>query len=635
MKVENSATNDPKSSEAFDILTNSIHIALSSYSNVHRGSGHYSQATTHLYEEARKIVLGYLDLKEKNYEVVFCSPLKAEGIVKMLSKGSFHILSSEDIGLSIGVRAIAIRKSALPKGAPLYPGGGSARLVSPEWVVWSKAPDRLEAGTPAVINVITFARALRIIKEYGENPFTEVPVCALSAKEILNSDELIDLYGTELLGRLRETLIGKDLRVPTINGLKPYINLDNAASTQTFRPIVNCFTMSLRMSAAERKLMADEARSVCAEFLNAPLSEYEMIFTSNTTESINIAAASLRKRSEDGFITVVLNTMLEHNSNDLPWRNGSGTGVVRMAVDPEGFLDLKELENTLREYNKENKHGKERIRLVSVSGASNVLGTCNDLAEISRIVHRCGAELLVDAAQMIAHRKSDMKQCGIDFFVFSAHKAYAPFGTGVLIAKKDLLMFSQGELDKIKASGEENTAGIAAMVKALQLLQRIGMDIICDEEQRLINHTIKALSAVNGLKLFGISDPESASIRNKTGVISFFIKGVWPDKISKELAANGIGIRYGCHCAHMLVKQMLKVPPSLQKLQHFMAVAFPRIAFPGVARISFGLTTTREEADACVNVLKEIAANHKTEGSVMKDEMDEFTRSVSEKVFGS
>ncbi len=169
---------------------------------------------------------------------------------------------------------------------------------------------------------------------------------------------------------------------------------------------------------------------------------YEVIFTSNATEAINLVAESLSRESEDGTEPVLINTLLEHSSNDLPWRMLPGYSLIRLYVDDEGFMDLKELEKLLSDYNQNGQHGKKRIKLVAVSGASNVLGVCNSLEEISRIVHSYGARLLVDAAQLIAHRKVDMEACGIDYLAFSAHKVYAPFGCGVLVARKGLLDFS-------------------------------------------------------------------------------------------------------------------------------------------------------------------------------------------------
>ena len=231
------------------------------------------------------------------------------------------------------------------------------------------------------------------------------------------------------MDELRQTLIGRGVRVPTVEGARPFINLDNGASTPTFAPIWDAVCQTWRQPGQVQQEIIQEVKSICAEVLGAPLAAYDVIFTSNTTEAINLVAESLSHESEQGIEPVVLNTLLEHNSNELPWRMIPGFSLIRLPVDAEGFVDLNELETLLRAYNQEGQHGKKRIKLVAVSGASNVLGVFNDLAEISRIVHRYGARLLVDAAQLVAHRKVEMEACGIDYLAFSAHKVYAPFGS--------------------------------------------------------------------------------------------------------------------------------------------------------------------------------------------------------------
>ena len=305
----------------------------------------------------------------------------------------------------------------------------------------------------------------------------------------------------------------------------PIINLDNGASTPTFTPIWDAVCQTWRQPRQVQQEIIHEVKSICAEVLGAPLAAYDVIFTSNTTEAINLVAESLRNESEPGIEPVVLNTLLEHNSNELPWRMIPGVSLIRLPVDAEGFVDLNELETLLCAYNQEGQHGKKRIKLVAVSGASNVLGVFNDLAEISRIVHRYGARLLVDAAQLVAHRKVEMEGCGIDYLAFSAHKVYAPFGTGVLVARKGLLSFSPAELELIQSSGEENVGGIAALGKALVLLQRIGLDVIQEEEQALTARALRGLAQIPGLKIYGIKDPDSPRFAQKGGVIVFDLEG--------------------------------------------------------------------------------------------------------------
>jgi selenocysteine lyase/cysteine desulfurase len=225
---------------AFDLLQNSIYAALETYSNVHRGSGHNSLVTTHLYEEARGIVLEHLSLDKSRFTVVFCTPRNAVSLSKQLAPGTYQILSVADTGISLGVRAMAIERKALPKGSPRQTGGGTTKLISKDWVIWADGPDKFEAGTPAVINCIAFAKALLIMKRSGKDVFLNIPAEKLTATDILYHDDLSQYKGQELLDELRKTMIGRDVLVPTVAGNKPFINFDNSASTPAFNPGVGC-----------------------------------------------------------------------------------------------------------------------------------------------------------------------------------------------------------------------------------------------------------------------------------------------------------------------------------------------------------------------------------------------------------
>ncbi|HBC77465.1 MAG TPA: hypothetical protein DCZ51_02480, partial [Bacteroidales bacterium] len=175
-------------------------------------------------------------------------------------------------------------------------------------------------------------------------------------------------------------------------------NLDNAASTPTFMPVWSTVCQTWHQKKETHQEIINEVKSICAGVLGAPKAEYDLIFTSNTTEAINLAAESLGRESGPEMEPVVVSTILEHTSNDLPWRMVPNVSVIRLSVDNEGIIDLNELEKILGEYNQNNQHGKKRIRLIAISGASNVLGICNDLTEIGRIVHRYGAGLFIDGA---------------------------------------------------------------------------------------------------------------------------------------------------------------------------------------------------------------------------------------------
>ncbi len=624
------------SSEVYADLGKSVRAALETYSNVHRGSGHFSMVTTHLYEKARDIVLEYMGLDRRKHIVIFCSPRCSELLSLKLNPDSYQIVASQNFGLPLGVRALAIIKTQLPKGTPSLTGGGTTRLISPEWVIWANGPDRFEAGTPAIINVIAFARALQLIKKHGKEIFLNPVAEKLSASEILYRDDLEMLTGRELLNELRKTVIGSAILVPTAEGSRPYINLDNSASTPAFESVWKAVNQTWQQPLPVQQEIVREVMSVCAGMLGAPLVNYDILFTSNTTEAINLAAKSLSRESEQGIEPVVLSTLLEHSSNDLPWRFNNFQ-VIRFSINGEGFFDSNELEKLLAGYNQNKDHGNKRIKVVAISGASNVLGSVNDLELISKIVHKYGAKLLVDAAQLIAHRKIEIEKSGIDFLAFSGHKVYAPFGTGVLIFRKALLNLNPVELAKIKSSGEENSLGIAALGKSLVLMQRIGMNVIEEEEKALTRKAIEGLSGIDGITIYGINDPSSPRFNRKVGVIVFTLKEYMSDKVAKELSIRGgIGIRYGCHCAHMLVKNILRVPPSLEKFQKIIAKLFPRLRFPGVARVSFGLETTEAEIDTLIEVLgkmanKNILLNRKE----TEKQIDEFVNAAALKVFAA
>jgi selenocysteine lyase/cysteine desulfurase len=626
-----------KTAGAFAELERGVQAALETYSNVHRGSGHNSMVSTYLYEQARDIVLEYLGLSKGKHVVIFCTPRRAEVLKARLATKSYRSLSSRDMGLPLGVRALAGEKKALPKGAPFETGGGTARLVAPGWVIWAKVPDRLEAGTPAIINVIAFAKALRLMQQLGQDAFEGAPPENPAAGDSLYHEELEQYAGCELLAQLRQTLVGRGVRVPTTQGDNPFINLDNAASNPTFTPIWNAVRRAWRRPPDVQAEIIAEARSICAGALAAPLAAYDVIFTSNTTEAINLVAASLGHEAEQGNEPVVVaNTLLEHNSNELPWRMVPGVSLIRLDVDGDGFVDLGELETLLRAYNEQGGHGKQRIKLVTVSGASNVLGVFNDLAQISRIVHSYGARLLVDAAQLVAHRKVEMEQCGIDYLAFSAHKMYAPFGAGALLARKGLLRFSPTELALIRSSGEENVGGIAALGRALVLLQRIGLDVIQEQEQALTARALRGMAQIPGLKVYGTKDPDSPRFASKGGVIAFSLsaQGIYAPKVAKELAERGgIGVRSGCHCAHMLVKRLAGVGPRLERFPRLMLTLAPKAALPGLVRISLGVENSEGDIDTLLDVLGDIARQPKS-GADIRQQMDDFARAAAERVYG-
>jgi len=238
-----------------------------------------------------------------------------------------------------------------------------------------------------------------------------------------------------------------------------------------------------------------------------------------------------------------------------------------------------------------------------------------------------------------------MAEIGIDYLAFSAHKVYAPFGCGVLIVRKGLLNFNQHEMAIQQASGEENVGGIAALGKSLTLLQRIGMDLIKEEEQALTRQALLGLSKINGIEIFGIKELQSPSFANRLGVISFILKNMMANKVAKELTLqSGIGVRSGCHCAHIIVKHVLNIPPFLEQFQRLIVRLFPKLKLPGIVRVSFGIENTDEDVDKLIYVLGKIGKQTKNPDNKVnrkstisqaeiKKQMDEFVNTVTHNVY--
>ncbi|MGA2533164.1 MAG: aminotransferase class V-fold PLP-dependent enzyme [Candidatus Aminicenantales bacterium] len=614
---QESRTNRPGArEEAFSELEAGVLRALETYSNVHRGTGYNSLVTTRLYERAREIILDALDLDKSHFTAVFCTPDRASSLEARLGSGTSLALSSRDIGLPLGIIALAVRKAAFPPGVPFQTGGGTTRIVSRRSVVWEDAPDKFEAGTPAVINAVALALAAQIVRRRGAGVFKVRDGSAGTAARLPDCDGLEGWSGRDLLGRLRASVMGAGRQVPTANGSESFVYLDNAASTPAFQPVWRAFSRAWRQPEDEQRRLVARAKGACARFFGAPLTRYEMIFTSNTTEAINLAALSLEheppREPAVRFEPVILNTLMEHNSNELPWRFAKGVSLVRTPVDGDGFPDMNEMERLLREYNADRAHGRRRIRVVAVSGASNVLGTCPDLGEISRISHMYGARILVDAAQLAAHRKIDMEADDIDYLAFSGHKMYAPFGSGGLVARKGLLPSGSEKLESIRASGEENAAGIAALGKAVELLERVGMNVVGEEERKLTGKALRELAAVPGIEIYGIKDPDSPRFERRGGVVSFGLKRVPHNLVAEKLAGEGgIGVRDGCFCAHILVKRLLGISPVREALADAGLRLAPRLTksmLPGLVRVSFGIENDERDIGRLVNALMNIAA---------------------------
>ncbi len=430
------------------------------------------------------------------------------------------------------------------------------------------------------------------------------------------------------IASLRSRIVGIDQQVPVLGGERlPYVNLDNAASTPVLREVldtVNRFMdwySSVHRGAGFKSqvstLAYEEARGIVADFVGANRAEHVVIFGKNATEAINKVAWRLNLAPDD----VVLVSQMEHHSNDLPWR--AQARVEHIDVDDNGVLDLAHLESLLQ------RHG-GHVRLVAVTGASNVTGYIPDVHALARRVHAAGAQILVDCAQLAPHRPIDMRglddPAHLDYVTVSAHKMYAPFGTGALIGRRDT--FEEGEpehrgggtidfvsLDSVAwapapdrdEAGTPNVVGAVALAAAIRALSDIGMDHIAAHEAELRAHALECLGRIDGIRFYGTGDASDGS--RHLGVIAFTLASQPHGLVAAALAAEyGIGVRNGCFCAHPYLVRLLGLSQGkVDQVRDAMASG-DRSSVPGMVRISFGMYNSLDDIDRLAVALERISA---------------------------
>lgn len=425
----------------------------------------------------------------------------------------------------------------------------------------------------------------------------------------------------------RHFVVGAETKIPLSNGkLSTAINFDNAASTPPlvsvmdeivkFAPLYSSIHRGTGYKSQYSSQFFEEARSHVIKFVNANPQQDTVIFVKNTTEAIN----KLSYRLWDGNKrSVVLSTFMEHHSNDLPWRNKFRVDYVQ--TDPFGKLSLEDLESRLIKH-------KGNVKLVTVTGASNVTGYVNPIHKIAELAHRHQAKILVDGAQLVPHHVVDMKPNNpiqhIDYLAFSAHKMYAPFGTGVLIGPKETFLHGSPELvgggtaetvthDWVvweppphkEEAGTPNLLGVVALSAAINTLTAIGMNNIDQYENQLTNYANSRLKSIPGVTLYSHNVPGEPRI----GVIPFNVKGIAHDIVAAIISDRaGIAVRSGCFCTQPYVQKLLRISPKQMEFYKNHTDA-PR---PGLVRISFGLYNDFSEIDILIDLLEKIAKYPRT-----------------------
>ena len=423
--------------------------------------------------------------------------------------------------------------------------------------------------------------------------------------------------------------VGTETTVPLLNGREfRYINFDNAASTpplkavqqavNNFLPYYSSVHRGTGFKSQLSTYMYEEARKITLDFLGADPEVHTCIFVKNTTEAINKLARRFQFTTERN---VVLTSAMEHHSNDLPWR--AHAEVVHIGLLPDGRLDLDDFEAQLAKYS-------DRIALVTVTGASNVTGFLNPIHDLAEKAHAVGAQFMADCAQLAPHRAVEMRSLDdprhLDYVVISAHKMYAPFGTGALVGRRD--MFARGTPDMVGGgvveivtlddviwagppdrdeAGSPNHVGAIALAAAANTLMEIGMEKVAAHEAMLTAHALHRLPEVDGIQLFGDQDPDYSPER--LGVIPFQLTHIDHFKVAAILGHEfGIGVRNGCFCAHPLILHLLEVSEEEASRVREEIINHKRDHLPGLIRASFGLYNTLKDVDVFIEALKAISA---------------------------
>ena len=431
------------------------------------------------------------------------------------------------------------------------------------------------------------------------------------------------------LDDLAKMVVGYDKKVPLLNGnLVQYINLDNAASTPALTPVMEKVNEAMewyssihRGTGFKSQLCSElfeNGREVIAEFVNIDPETHAIIFGKNATEAINKLANRLSISKDELFLV----SKMEHHSNDLPWR--SKGKVEHINIHPDGRLDEEHLIELLKKY-----HGK--VALVAVTGASNVTGWVNDINRLAEICHEHHTRIMIDAAQLAPHRTINMKSPDdpghIDFLVFSAHKIYAPLGSGVLIGPKSF--FEEGDPDYVGGgtvkivglsyahwaetpekdeAGSPNTIGVIALAKSLLAIRDLGMKNIAKHEMELTAYILEKMNKLTRIQIYGSKDP--SVVENRLGVIAFNVEGM-PHALTAAILnyEGGIGVRNGCFCAHPYIKLLMGMDDDQARIIEEQILQGDRSDLPGAVRASFGMYNNTQEIDHFINVLTKIVSD--------------------------
>ena len=384
---------------------------------------------------------------------------------------------------------------------------------------------------------------------------------------------------------------------------KKLVYLDNAATTQKPIQVIDAISdyyknnnsnihRAVHALAEESTEAFEQTRDKVAEFLNIKNAQ-EIIFVKGTTEAINLVANAWgRDNVKEGDIIVT--TEYEHHSNIVPWQlltQDKKAQLKYIDINDNGELMIDQLDEYL---------STGKVKLVAFSHVSNVLGTITPAKEIISKCKNAGVKTLIDGAQAVPHMKVDLTELDCDFYAFSAHKMLGPTGVGVLWAKKEILEKMtpyQGGGDMIREvhkyettwndlpykfeAGTPNIADVIGFKTAIEYLQKIGMENIRNHELELTKYALEQMEKVPGITLYGTKEP-----KKRGGVVSFNFNDVHPHDVGTIIDKDGVAIRSGHHCAQVLMEKLNVAATN---------------------RASFYIYTTKEEIDALIAALQNVA----------------------------
>lgn len=415
---------------------------------------------------------------------------------------------------------------------------------------------------------------------------------------------------------LRKLFVGLDKKVNVEGkGRIIPINFDNAATTPPFKRVMKKiletseYYGSIERGDGQKSLycsdLYEESRNYLLKYFNAPEDIYTAIFVANTTDGLNMLSNILINSKDD----IVITTRMEHHSNDLPWRGKCNLKYVEVRED--GRININDIEELVDKY-------RERIKYITITGASNVTGYINDIKRIAKLIHKYGGKIIVDGAQLVPHKRVYMCQEdsseNIDFLVFSGHKIYAPFGSGAIIGLKESFNMNPpdskggGTVDLVlddreiwlntpekNEAGTPNLFGAVAIMEAMKEVERIGFDTIEKNEKELLKYIIDGLKDLSRVRLYA----DNENINDRLGILVFTIDGMSYEEVGEKLSeVRGIGVRQGGFCSHPYTRRVLGIADN--ELQNYIS----KNGVPGLVRVSLGIYNTKKEANIFLETIE-------------------------------